>query len=62
MQNPPTFINKMNFSILSMKRIWTTIRKVACKHSTQVEAVFGGKVMQFMSKVMKKLCNKRLIT
>ena len=50
-----------NFTILSVKRIWMTTRKAACKRSTQVEAVFGGKVVQCMSKVMKKLCNERLM-
>ena len=59
MRNPPTFVNKITFTILSVKRIWTTTRKVACKRSTQVEAVFGEKVVQCMSKVMKKLCNER---
>ena len=34
-------------------------RKAACKLSTQVEAVFGEKIVQCMSKVMKKLCNER---
>ena len=35
--------------------------QVACKRSTQVEAVFGENVMQCMSKVMKKLCNEKLM-
>ena len=36
-------------------------QEVACKCFTQLEAVFGEKVVQCMSKVMKKLCNKRLM-
>ena len=36
-------------------------RKAACKLSTQVEVVFGEKVMQCISKVMKKLCNEKLM-
>ena len=59
MRNQPTFVNKTNSTILSVKRIWITTRKAACKHSTQVEAIFGENVMQCMSKVMKKLCNER---
>ena len=55
------FVNKMNSSILSVKRIWTTTKKAACKHSTQVEMVIEEKVMQYMSKVMKKPCNERLM-
>ena len=60
MQNRPTFVNKMNSTILSVKRIWITTRKAACERSTQVEAVFREKVVQCISKVMKKLCNERL--
>ena len=59
MQNQPMFVNKMNSTILSVKRIWITTRKAACKHSQQVEAVFGEKVVQCMSKVMIKLWNER---
>ena len=55
------FVNRMNFTILSMKRIWTTIRKAACKRSTQVEVVIREKVVQCMSKVMKKPCNVKLM-
>ena len=55
------FVNKTNPIILSVKRIWTITRKVACKCSTQVEVVFGEKVMQCISKVMKKLCNEKLM-
>ena len=61
MRNQPTFVNRMNYTILSVKRIWTTTRKAACKCSTQVEVVFREKVVQCMSKVMKKLCNERLM-
>ena len=59
MQNQPTFVNRMNSTILSMKRIWITTRKAACKRSTQVEADFGENVVQCMSRVMKKLCSER---
>ena len=51
----------MNSSILSLKRIWKIIKKTAYTQSTQVEAVFEGKVMQFMSRVMIKPCNERLM-
>ena len=61
MRNEPTFVNRMNYTILSVKRIWTTTRKAACKRSTQVEVVFREKVVQCMSNVMKKLCNERLM-
>ena len=58
MRNLPTFVNKMNSSILSIKRIWKIIKKTVY---TQSIAVFERKVMQLMSKVMKKPCNKRLM-
>ena len=61
MQNQLMFVNRMSSTILSMKRIWTTTKRAACKRSTQVEVVFGENVMQCLSKVMKKLCNKRLM-
>ena len=47
--------------ILSVKRTWTTNRKVACKRTTHVEVVIEEEVMQCMSKVMKKLCNEKLM-
>ena len=46
---------------LERERIWTTTRKAACKCCIQVEVVIGEKVMQCMSKVMKKLCNEKLM-
>ena len=46
---------------MSMKRIWTTNRKAACRRSTQVEVVIEEEVMQYMSRVMKKLCNEKLM-
>ena len=61
MQNQLMSINKASFTILSMKRTWTTNRKVACKHTTQVEAAIKEEVMQRMSKVLKKLCNEKLM-
>ena len=61
MQNQLMFINKVSFTILSVKRTWTTGRKVAYKRSTQVEVVIEEEVMQCMSKVMKKLCNEKLM-
>ena len=60
-QNQLMFVNRMSSTILSVKRIWTTTRKAAYKRSTQVEMVIGEKVMQCMSKVMKKLCNEKLM-
>ena len=57
-RNLLTFVNKMNSSILSIKKIWKIIKKTVY---TQSIAVFEGNVMQLMSKVMKKRCNERLM-
>ena len=55
------FINMASFTILSVKRTWTTSRKAACRHSTPVEVVIEEEDMQCISKVMKKLCNEKLM-
>ena len=61
MQNQLMFINRVSFTILSVRRTWTTNRKVACRHSTQVEVVIKEEVIQYMSKLMKMLCNEKLM-
>ena len=55
------FINRASFTTLSMEMTWTTTRKAACRHSTQVEVVIEEEVTQYMSKLMKKLCNEKLM-
>ena len=61
MQNQLMFINRASFTTLSMEMTWTTNRKVVCRHSTQVEVVIEEEVTQYMSKLMKKLCNEKLM-
>ena len=61
MQNQLMFINKASFMILSVKRTWITNRKAAYRRSTQVEMVIEEEVMQYMSRVMKKLSNEKLM-
>ena len=51
----------MNSSIFSVKRVWKIIKKAVCTQSIPVEAGIEEKVMQLMSKVMKKPCNKKLM-
>ena len=60
-QNQLMFINRTSFTILRVKRTWTTNRKVACRRFIQVEVVIEEKVMQYISKLMKKLCNEKLM-
>ena len=45
----------------SMEMTWTTNKKAASKHTTQVEVVIEEEVMQYMSKLMKMLCNENLM-
>ena len=61
MQNQLMFINRASFMTLSMEMTWTTNKKAACKCSTQVEVVIEEEVKQYISKLMKKLCNKKLM-
>ena len=46
---------------MSIEMTWTTNKKADCKRSTQVEVVIKEKVTQYMSKLMKKLCNEKLM-
>ena len=46
---------------LEREKDLTTTRKAACKRSKQVEMVIKEEIMQCMSKVMKKLCNEKLM-
>ena len=56
------FINRMISSTLNVKEIGRTIKKVVYIPSTQVEAVFEGKVTYPTSEMMIKSCNERLMT
>ena len=55
------FINRASFTTLSIEMTWTPNRKIACRRSTQVEVVIEEDVNQYMSKLMKKLCNEKLM-
>ena len=56
------FINKMISSILNVKEIGKTTKKAVYIPSTQVEAVFEGKVASLTSEMIIKPCNERLMT
>ena len=56
------FINRMISSTLNIKKIGKTIKKAVCILSTQVEAVFEGKVTSPTSEMIIKSCNERLMT
>ena len=61
MQNQLMFIDRASFTTLSMEMTWTTNRKVTCRRFTQVEVVIEEEVTQYMSELMKKLCNEKLM-
>ena len=46
---------------MSVEMTWTTNRKAVCRRSTQVEVVIEEEVTQYISKLMKKLYNEKLI-
>ena len=56
------FINQMISSTLNVKEIRRTIKKTVYIPSTQVEAVFEGKVTYPTCEMMIKPCNERLMT
>ena len=45
----------------STEIIWITSRKVACRRSIQVEVVIDEGVIEYMSKLMKRICNEKLM-
>ena len=55
------FINWMISSTWNIKKIGRTIKKAVYIPSTQVEAVFEGKVTYPTSEMIIKSCNKRLM-
>ena len=61
MQNQLMLINRASSTTSSMEMTWTANRKAACRHSTQVEVVIDEEVTQHMSKLMKRLCNEKLM-
>ena len=51
-------INWASFTILSVKRTWTTNRKAACRRFIQVEVVIEEEVMQYMSNWWKSYATR----
>ena len=61
MQNQLMFINRASSTTSSMEMTWTTNMKAACRRTTQVKVVIEEEVTQYMSKLMKKPCNEKLM-
>ena len=61
MQNQLTFISKASSITLSMEVIWITSRRAARRRSMPVEVVIDEGVIWYMSKLMKRICNEKLM-
>ena len=61
MQNQLTFISKASSITLSTEIIWITSRRAACRRSMLAEVVIDEGVIWYMSKLMKRICNKKLV-
>ena len=57
-----TFINKIISSILNVKEIGKTIKKVVYIPPIQVEAIFEGEAISPMGEMIIKPCNEKLMT
>ena len=55
------FISKASSTTLSTEIMWIISRRAAHKHSMPVEAVIDERVIWYMSKLMKRICNKKLM-
>ena len=61
MQNQLTFISKASSITLNTEIIWITNRKAARRCSMPVEVVIDEGVIWYMSKLMKRICNEKLM-
>ena len=60
-QNQLTFISKVSSITLSIEIIWITSRRAARRHFMSVEVVIDEEVIWYMSKLMKMICNEKLM-
>ena len=61
MQNQLTFISKASSITLSAEIIWITSRRAARRRSMPVEVVIDEGVIWYMCKLMKRICNEKLM-
>ena len=61
MQNQLTFISKVSSITLSTEIIWITSRRAAHRRSMPVEVVIDERAIWYMSKLMKRICNEKLM-
>ena len=61
MQNQLTFISKVSFITLGTEIMWITSRRATYGCSMPVEMVIDEGVIWYMSKLMKRICNEKLM-
>ena len=61
MQYQLTFISKASSITLSTEIIWITIMRAAHRRSMPVEVVIDERVIWYMSKLTKRICNEKLM-
>ena len=61
MQNQLMFISKASSITLSMEIIRITSRRAAHRRSMPVEVVIDERVIWYMSKLTKRICNEKLM-
>ena len=61
MQNQLTFINKVSSITLSTKIMWITSMRAAHRCSIPVEVVIDERIIWYMNKLTKRICNEKLM-
>ena len=61
MQNQLTFISKASSITLNTEIMWITSRRAAYRRSMPVKVVIDEGVIWCMSKLMKRICNEKLM-
>ena len=61
MRNQLTFISKASSTTLSTEIMWITSKRTAHRHSMLVEVAIDERVIWYMIKLMKRICNEKLM-
>ena len=61
MQNQLTFISKASSITSSTEIIWITSKRAAHRCSMLVEVAIDERVIWYISKLMKRICNEKLM-
>ena len=61
MQNQLTFISKVSSITLSTEIMWITNRKAAHRRSMSMKVVIDERIIWYMNKLTKWICNEKLM-